>query len=337
MNTTPLRSRTRRGVSALALAAGAVLTAACSEHAPTAPAEAHPRAASLAEAPSEKVIPLPDPNRIGIAAAISYRADLRPGIAEPGTVERSSIGDPALWAYYRFCGNAGDRVEIEVHRTTSAMDPAVSLFFGTTDHSEGLFASGSAQPGMTWITFADDNNGIPHGVGGTFADPRIDLFLPSTGAYTLAVHAFSGTGPGSLVPYEVHADGVRPCFREVDIDVKPGSEVNSIKLNSVGEGRIAVAVLTTPGFSAADVDPATVTLGDESGTDTPVAQRRNGTYMASPEDVDGDGDLDLVLHFERSALIANGDLTSSTGTLVLRGRTADGTAARGEDAVRVIP
>ena len=85
------------------------------------------------------------------------------------------------------------------------------------------------------------------------------------------------------------------------------------------------------------MDPSTVTLGDGSAPDTPVAVRQNGTLMASLVDVDGDGDLDLVLHFSRDALIANGDLTGATTKLILKGRTTGGTSFTGEDSVRPIP
>ena len=124
---------------------------------------------------------------------------------------------------------------------------------------------------------------------------------------------------------------------EVDIDVKPYSDPNSIRLNGNGDARIAVAILTTPDFDAAAIDPATVTLGDDDGDDTPVAVKNNGTLYASLQDADGDGDIDLVVHFSRPALMANGDLSASSTELVLNGETTGGDAFRGSDAVRVLP
>ena len=52
--------------------------------------------------------------------------------------------------------------------------------------------------------------------------------------------------------------------------------------------------------------------------------------------MDGDGDADLVIHFERAQLVANGDLTTATTSLVLRANLLDGRQVEGRDAVRVI-
>jgi hypothetical protein len=121
----------------------------------------------------------------------------------------------------------------------------------------------------------------------------------------------------------------------VGIDIKPGNQQNPV--NPRSRGKLRVAILTTPDFEATDVDPTTVTLGDEVGSDTPVRVKPNGTLHTAPQDVNGDGDLDRVFFFSTRALVANGDLTRSTTELVLRGQTKDGTPIRGVDAVRVVP
>jgi hypothetical protein len=98
-----------------------------------------------------------------------------------------------------------------------------------------------------------------------------------------------------------------------------------------------VAILTTDDVDAADIDPNTVTLGDDDGDDTAVATRKNGTLRASLEDVDGDTRDDLVLHFDTQTLIANGDITATSDVLILTGSTSDGTPFGGSDTVRVVP
>jgi hypothetical protein len=118
------------------------------------------------------------------------------------------------------------------------------------------------------------------------------------------------------------------------MDIMPGSDTNPINLTS--RGLLPVAVLSTETFNAAWLDPASVTLGNDDGDDTSVAMRRNGTLFASMEDVDGDGLLDLVLHFEVPALVANGDLDSTTTQLVLNGSTVDGIPVRSSDTVQIV-
>jgi hypothetical protein len=70
----------------------------------------------------------------------------------------------------------------------------------------------------------------------------------------------------------------------VQIDVKPGSDPNSINLSS--NGLIAVAIFTTDDFDASRVDGSTVVFAGA------------GAVHSALEDVDGDGDLDMVLHFQ---------------------------------------
>jgi aqualysin 1 len=125
-------------------------------------------------------------------------------------------------------------------------------------------------------------------------------------------------------------------YRAVVIDIMPTDATNPVNVGN--RGLLPVAILSTPTFDARQVDPATVVLGDESGSDTPVARQNNGRYHAKLEDVNGDRRLDLVLMFEVPALVGNGDLTASSTQLVLRGFLNDGcTNVRGADAVRIVP
>ena len=82
-------------------------------------------------------------------------------------------------------------------------------------NSDGLVAfTFEGGPNLTFVAFADDNNDIPHGVGGSFADPRIVATLPSDGFYTITVFDFLGAGPGPTVPYELHISGISSCVVE---------------------------------------------------------------------------------------------------------------------------
>ena len=55
--------------------------------------------------------------------------------------------------------------------------------------------------------------------------------------------------------------------------------------------------------------------------------------MASSEDVDGDGILDLVVHVSTDAL----ELTDGDSEAVLEGQTLDGILITGVDTIRVVP
>jgi hypothetical protein len=125
-----------------------------------------------------------------------------------------------------------------------------------------------------------------------------------------------------------------PGVIEVDIDIKPGSDPNSV--NTKSKGKLPVAILTTDAFDAATVDPATVTIGDGEGDETSVAARKNGTLMANLEDVDDDGDLDMILHFDTRNIVSVGDLNGVTTSLIVNGLTLDEQAFTGADAVRVV-
>jgi hypothetical protein len=121
---------------------------------------------------------------------------------------------------------------------------------------------------------------------------------------------------------------------EVLIDIKPGSDRNPV--NTKSNGVLPVAILTTDAFDAATVNPATVTIGDGEGDETGVAVRKNGTLMANLEDVDDDGDLDMILHFNTQDIVAAGDLDEDTTSLTLNGLTVDDQAIVGSDAVSVV-
>ena len=99
-----------------------------------------------------------------------------------------------------------------------------------------------------------------------------------------------------------------------------------------------MAILSTPTFDATTVDPSQVVLGDEVGSDTPVAQKANGTWQAKLEDANNDGLMDMIVMVSVSALVANGDLADGSTELVLRGVLAEGCVNfRGADAVMVTP
>ncbi len=115
--------------------------------------------------------------------------------------------------------------------------------------------------------------------------------------------------------------------RPVDIDIKPGSYPNSINLGS--NGVIPVAILTTPELDATSVDPGTVQL---EGVDVAVRGKAD-KLMSHEEDVDGDGDLDLVVQIETEELPD----TLESGNACVTGLTYDGCPIEGCDEITIVP
>ncbi len=112
--------------------------------------------------------------------------------------------------------------------------------------------------------------------------------------------------------------------QQVDIDVKPGSVRNPVNVKS--QGVIPVVIFTTAEFDASQINGSSVQL---AGTD---ADR------FALEDVDGDGDLDMILHFDTQAVIESLEVNLASGdseliTVVLTGETIDGVAIQGFDSI----
>ena len=108
-------------------------------------------------------------------------------------------------------------------------------------------------------------------------------------------------------------------FPNVEIDIKPDSDLNSINLKS--KGVVPVAVLTTDDFDATTIDPDTVSFAEAS----PVRW--------TTEDVDHDGDLDMLFHFRTQEL----NLTSDSIEATLTGSAQDGRLLEGTDSVNIVP
>lgn len=119
--------------------------------------------------------------------------------------------------------------------------------------------------------------------------------------------------------------GVEPIT--VQIDIKPGSDPNPI--NPGSNGLVPVAILTTDDFDASTVDPDTVTL---AGAEVAVRGKSLKT-MARMEDIDGDGDDDLLLQVETQS----DDALWESGTVTLLGKTYDGQDIMGTDVVIIVP
>jgi parallel beta-helix repeat protein len=181
---------------------------------------------------------------------------------------------------------------------------------------------------------------------------RLNGTVPATGAATIdgkklmvqfnrsqAVESLGTAVPGSRVLATIHgSDSAKTRFFtaaqtiriaaaiDVQVDIKPGIQPNSINLGS--SGAVPVAILSTASFDARRVNPSSVTLAGSH-----VRLKGKGTPMASVEDVNRDGLPDLVVHVSTEAL----QLTDADAVAVLEGLTHDGIPIIGADTVRIVP
>jgi hypothetical protein len=128
---------------------------------------------------------------------------------------------------------------------------------------------------------------------------------------------FSGGEDSHHASTPAELDG-RSCT-QILIDIKPHDFPNGV--NPRSNGVIAVAILTNADFDARTVDPHQARFG-KHGHEAPVVQ-------STLVDVDGDGDLDLLLHFRiQDTGIQCGDTTAS-----FTGQTFSGQVITGSDSL----
>ena len=150
----------------------------------------------------------------------------------------------------------------------------------------------------------------------------------ASGAWNL--NSIGDIGPHAVLRSDVGewsaSDQERGAFRitgtpveEVAIDIEPRRARNKIKPGS--RRKISVAILTTEMFDATTVDPLSVEFGPNAALEI------HG--QGHVEDVDRDGDLDLLLHFNiQDTGIQCGDTTAS-----LIGETFDMALIAGSDNI----
>jgi len=245
--------------------------------------------------------------------------------------------------FFSFEGRAGDLVNVDI-------DGGMKLF-GTGRSVDTVLAI--FRPDGTLITQIDD---VARGIVDEGSISRFDAFLkevplPVSGIYTVAVAstprkfgdggavtAFSA-GSTSNGSYKLTISGVTPAPQmvHINIDIKPGAD-SIAPINPKSRGNIPVALLSSAQFDALKVDRSSIKFGPTGIEASPLRCGKDG------EDVNRDGYLDLVCHFDNQAV--NFDPSDEEG--IVKGKVAPNAEAmakgmtaprlfQGRGWVKVIP
>jgi hypothetical protein len=115
---------------------------------------------------------------------------------------------------------------------------------------------------------------------------------------------------------------ISSSVRAVGLDLKPGGAENSF--NPRSRGMIGIAILTTPTFDASLIDETSLRFG--------VTGHEATAHHAVLEDVDNDGDMDLLVFFRSQTT----NIDCDTLFTYLSGETSTGQAIAGTDSVAIV-
>jgi len=241
-------------------------------------------------------------------------------ITPSGVITEFDLPTPASYPGSLTLGADGNMWFVEGTNKVGRITPSgVITEFDVPDYPGGIT---NGPDGKIWITMGSSSIGrvgtdgvlvstfsLPHGVYsqplGITMGPDGNVWFTEGNGYTNAIGRIT-------VP-------VLPPIIPVAIDVKPGSVTNPINPRDLGV--IPVAILTTATFNAMQVDPLSVAFGPNG------AGEAHGRGQS--EDVNGDGQPDLVLHFRTQETGIQCQETS----VALTGETFDGQAIQGTDAI----
>jgi hypothetical protein len=172
---------------------------------------------------------------------------------------------------------------------------------------------------------------------GVSSHPRtFGTFAPSTGSVVTSTTVTGGNAPFPNGSYKLIISGVTPVIDlvHINIEIKPGHDVDA-PVNPKAQGNIPVALLShkatdsAPAFDALKVDQTAGALTFGPTGDEKTHLRCNKEAL----DVNADGLLDLVCHFDNAS--ADWQVDDREGTV--KGKTADGRQFKGTGRLKVRP
>jgi len=229
--------------------------------------------------------------------------------------------------FYSFFAKKNDKLDVNID---GGFKPAGTL--RSIDTS--LFIIG---PGPSYKLLFTNHTSLTIDSPGSIStrDARIPQYdVPEDGTYYVAVTGFprfvTASGDGNVLvrndttkdatfqggTYRLTISGASPETQVIRMEVKPGSGAVA-PINPNAKGNIPVALLGSSDFDALAVDPTSLRFGLTGTEESWLRCAKEGT------DVNGDGFLDLVCHFDNQAAKFNVDTTSA----VLKGKLKGGGAA----------
>jgi len=293
-------------------------------------------AASMASEAAFAIVEIEDNNTI----ATAQRLVISGGSVEVnGIIGNGSLGTNDV-DFYSFTGSVGDVVTIDIDggmkSDGSGVDTYIAIF----------------KPDSTILQANDDGGILDLGSVSTLDSLISNIRLPVTGTYTVGVtssaHPFLVTGGGAVGSsgfnmnltgrYTLVISGVSdpvqpapapapaPVVQQINIEIKPGVPEQP-PINPKSQGSIPVALLSNSGFDALGVDTQSLTFG-HSGNEHSLVR-----CIKESRDVDGDGRLDLLCHFDNQMT----GFEPSDAAGVVKGRMAAGGQFEGRGYLKVVP
>lgn len=256
----------------------------------------------------------------GNVSIVTGGASITGEISEIRNAANVRVPDPDFFSFY---ARAGDILNISIDSKSSANGffvPILTVLSGTPPAYNNL----REQPGTFTV------------------NPKIENFLvPETGIYVVAVTGapclltatgancrFTSVGSTSLGSYSMSITPAIPPALQVEINIRPGSG-ETAPINPKSRGNIPVAIISSQRdkFDALqiEVDAKSLKFG---ATGEQMSLRRCDTKGV---DVNGDGVLDMVCHFETEKT----EFTEASVEGKLTGKVTGGGAIEGHGRLKI--
>lgn len=213
-----------------------------------------------------------------------------------------------------------------------AFDPTDGTLYGSLGYGDDAIYTINKITGTSTLVG-------PTGLGGSTPDIAFDAagnlygLKGGGGGTNNLISIDKSTGAGTVIgPIGFSSVSGLDCFGDptisVGIDIKPGSDPNSINLCS--NGAVPVAIFGSATLDVSNVNTETLRFAEAS---VKVVGKKDPHSLCSYEDVNGDSYVDVVCHFVTSDIAAiDGESTSAT----VNGELLDGTAIEGADSVNIV-